>query len=266
MIALNELVKNYDNFVDRYKLMGKKAKLDSIIFLEKKFTKLQLETNQERSNCNKLCGNVAEKLRRGESTSSLIDEINSLDKKINSSTAKLTSLYKKINNKLKKLPSYPREDNVLNIPIKTTQTNLGAKDFVNEIAKIAEIRELEETTLDFLKSQENCVFEVEKLPTIVGFKNRISILSSKDDVLKIYDKLIKFLEQNAKLLIKKSIKQMKKESTSEYRTVLADRSVIDIRLVEEYYSREYSLKYHDSKKDMSRFLNQIDIFIYSKSF
>ena len=62
MIALNELVKNYDKYVDKYKLMGKKAKLDSIISLEQKFTKLQQETNAKRSNCNKLCSEVANKI------------------------------------------------------------------------------------------------------------------------------------------------------------------------------------------------------------
>lgn len=266
MIALNELVKNYDNYVGKYNLMGKKAKLDSIILLEKKFTKLQQETNAQRSKCNKLCSEVANKINEKEDTSSLIEEINNLDTQINKSTILLNALYNKINIKLSKLPSLPRCENVLNIPIKTTQTNFNVKDFVQEVSKIAEIRELEESTLDFLKSQEDCIFEVEKMPTSIGYKNKITILSTKDDIYKIYDSLIETMKQNAKLLIQKSIRQMKKDSAQEFRVVLSDRSVIDIRLIEEYYSREYSLKYHDSKTDMNKFLNQIDIYLFSKSF
>ena len=183
----------------------------------------------------------------------------------NKSTILLNALYNKINDKLSKLPSLPREANVLNLPIKTTQTNFNVKNFLEEISNFGEIKELEESTLDFLKSQEDCIFEVEKMPVVIGFKKQIAILSTKEETLKFYEKLIKILENNAKLLIKKSIRQMDKESTQEYRVVLSDRTIIDIKLIEEYYSREYSLKYHDSKKDMSKFLNQIDIIIYSKS-
>ena len=96
-------------------------------------------------------------------------------------------------------------------------------------------------------------------------KNKYSILASKEDCIKIYDNFVKQLKDNSKVLIQKSIKQLKKPSSEEYRATLSDNSVIDLKLIEEFYSREYSLKYTDTKSDMSKFLNQIDINIYSKN-
>ena len=265
MIALNELIKNSEEFNKKYKLMGKRINLDSILLLEKKFSKLQLKLNTDRSTCNKLCSSVAEMINNNKDTSEIINEINTLDKHINRDTTKLNKMYKKINTKLSKLPNLAKNDNVLNIHIKTKAQDFTINDFVSEISQIAKIQNLSETTKQYLKDKESQIFEMANLPIIIQYKNKISILLTKKEVFNAYDKLVKALKDNSRILIQKSIKSMKKESSEEYRAVLSDKSIIDLKLIEEFNTREFGLKYHDNETDMSKFLNQIDINIYSKN-
>lgn len=264
MIALNELVKNSEDFAKKYKLMGKRINLGSILLLEKKFTALQQKTTADRSACNKLCSTVAEMINQNKDMSETIAKINTLDKQINKDTILLNKLYKKINLKLLKLPGLARNENVLNLHIKTKATNFSIDDFVSQITKLSEIEVLKENINTYLQSKESQIFDTQDLPMVLKFKHKISIFLTKKDVVKVYDELVQSLKDNSKVLIQKSIRSMKKESSEEYRAVLPDKSIVDLRLIEEYKSREFGLKYHDNETDMSKFLNQIDIYIFKK--
>lgn len=265
MIALNEIVKNKEYFINKYKQMGKSANLDSIVFLEEKYSKLQLEAKNNRSNCNKLCSQVAEQINDKKDVSVLISQINTLDNFINKQTKILDKMYAKINKKLRKLHNPARCENLLNLHIKTKAKDYSVLNFINEINKISTINIINDSIKKYLKTREDYVFTADNLPMIIKYKNKITILATKEDCIQIYDNLVKQLKDNSKVLIQKSIRQLKKQSTDEYRATLSDNSVIDLRLVEEFYSREYSLKYTDKKSDMSKFLNQIDINIYTKN-
>lgn len=265
MIALNEIVKNKENFEKKYQQMGKRVNLNSIVFLEEKYSKLQLEAKENRTNCNKLCSTVADEINQGKDVGELIAKINSLDKLICKQTKTLEKMYAKINKKLRKLHNPAKGENLLNLHIKTKAKEYSIVDFVEAIGKISVVNITDKSIKNYLKTREDYIFSVDNLPIVLKYKNKYTILASKDDCIKIYDTLVKQLKDNSKVLIQKSIRQLKKPSTEEYRATLSDNSVVDLKLVEEFYSREYSLKYTDPKSDMSKFLNQIDINIYSKN-
>ena len=82
MIALNEIISNKEKFELIYKSMGKNIKLDKIISLEEEFIKLDKKSSELRSECNKLCSEIAEIVNSNSDTNDAISKINSIDKEI----------------------------------------------------------------------------------------------------------------------------------------------------------------------------------------
>ena len=264
MIALNEIISNKEKFDKKYKFMGKKVKLDKIISLEEDFIKLDKKANELRSNCNKLCGEIAKLINLKCDTSDAILKINSLDKEIISLEKKSSKAMSKINKKLKKLPNPSLEDNALNIPIKTKNTDFSKKDFLEFLNQISDIQNTNQSYKKYIASLEKIVFKAENLPQIIklkGSKKQKFIILCGLDALEILNNIQNILTDNAKYLINKSSKQLKKESSKELYSTLSDGTFVTVRFSGEFISREKSIKLYDKNLDMTKFVNIIKLTI-----
>lgn len=264
MIALNEIISNKDKFDKKYKLMGKKVKLEKIIKLEQSFIKLDKKTSELRSNCNKLCGEIAELINSNTDTSDAISKINCLDKEIISLEKKSEKAMKKINKKLKKLPNPSLEDNILNISVKTKLTDFSKESLIDTLNQIADIQTVSQSYKKYISSLEKVVFKAENLPQVIKLndtkKQNIVILCGTN-ALEILDNIQNTLTGNAKYLTIKSVRQLKKESSKELYATLSDGTFITVKFSGEFVSRENSIKLYDKKIDMTKFVNIIKVTI-----
>ena len=264
MIALNEIISNKEKFELTYKSMGKKIKLDKIISLEEEFIKLDKKSNSLRSECNKLCAEIAELVNSKSDTSEAISKINNLDKGIIKLEKKSEKAMKKINKKLKKLPNLPLENNTLNLAVKTKNTEFSKEDLIRSINQFSEIEPVEQNYNGFINSIKKVVFKAENLPKIVllkGSRKQNFVILCGINAIEILNNLQKTLTENAKYLTIKSIKTLKQESSKELYATLSDKSFVSIKYSGEFVSRENSIKLYDKNIDMTKFVNIIKITI-----
>ena len=264
MIALNEILKNKNDFIQRYKIMGKAYNIDKIVNLEEKFIEIDSRKNANRAKCNKLCSQVADVINNGQNVDSLINEINNLDKSVIKDEIKSQKAMSKINKLLKKLPNPAIDDNILNLSLKTTPNqNFGKKDFIQELNNIAKPSTLNKiTTKKFLSRVKNRVLKIENLPLIFAYEKKSNaefILLLDDSAKTQYDKLISILANNAQYVFNKTIKVLNKSSSKEAKVILCDGTLINIQFTGEYISREIGLKLYDKNIDMTKFINIIRI-------
>ena len=264
MIALNEVLKDKDKFDKRYKLMGKHHKLDKIALMEQKFIVIDKKKNEARANCNKLCSQVADLINNNKSTQELIREINRLDKQIMHYDKQSKQAMCKINKHLSKLPNLAIDENVLNIPLKTSANpQYTLTQFTQDIKSIAELIEVKRSAKYFLKSVKNQVIKHENLPQCVFTKTKKHqeeiILLLDHNCKAVLENLVLLLKNNARFMIEKSIKSLSPISSKEILVRLCDNSVALIQYVGEYISRDINLKFYDKNIDMTRFVNIIKI-------
>ena len=107
MIALDKLIKNFDEYTNKYKLLNCKADLKQITDLYSKYQSLQKQTEEMRANCNKLCGEIATIKNKGKDVGEKIKQINTLDAQITKNKIILKRAETKLNKKLGKLPNLP---------------------------------------------------------------------------------------------------------------------------------------------------------------
>ncbi len=264
MIALNEIISNKEKFDSIYMSMGKNIKLDKIISLEEEFIKLDKRASELRSNCNKLCAQIAELINSGSDTTKAISEINETDKEIIKLEKKSSKAMAKINKKLKNLPNLPLENNALNIAVKTKTTNYSKDNFIELIESISKIESVNQSYKNYISSLEKVVFKADVLPKTIKLKGKrkqkLVVLCGTNGV-EILDNLQKTLSENAKYLTIKSIKALKKESQKELYSTLSDGTFISVRFSGEFASREKSIKLYDKTIDMTKFVNIIRITI-----
>lgn len=266
MIPLNEIIEKKSFYEKKYKLMGLSFNLDKIIKLENKFISIDKECNTKRAMCNKMCNSVAEKINSNENIREQIQQINKLDKQINKLSKKSNLAMSKINKILFKLPNPPTDDNLLNVPLETSKnadfTSISFENFATNDLKLIRFDGIEK---EFLKHNKNIVLNSNDLPQIIQLKTRKNISSyiildntNSNDRL---DEIINIFKNNAKFLVLKSIKQMKKESTKEILAKLCDKTEIHVDSIGEFYAREIGLKFYDPKLDMTKFINMLRITI-----
>lgn len=267
MIALNELISHKDVFESKYKLMHKHYNLDKILKLEENFIVLDKTANENRAKCNKMCSEVAELINNQADTKELVSEINKLDKKILKDHKKSQKAMKKINKHLRKLHNLPLDENVLNMPLKTTfDETYNAGNFLAELAKIKEFSSSKQSIKQFIKEQKNVVFKFEKLPIFVKaephgkIKHEILLLCDSNATA-LFKTLSQELSEHSKYLIDKSIKYLKKDSAKEVIATLGNNTIISVEFLGEYVSREIMLKFYDKSIDMTKFVNMIRITI-----
>ena len=264
MIALNEILKNKEEFTSKYRLMGKKYNLDKIIKLEQKFIEIDSRKNKNRSACNKLCSQVAEKINKHESVDELINKINKLDKTISKDEKKSNHAMTKINKLLKKLPNLALENNLTDQSlISEANHSFGKTEFIKELNKIVNFESTKTRSKKKLLSLKNRVFKSHDLP--IGFVNFNSKNKSKFVILlnqnadKQYDLIISMLIKNAQDATDKSIKTLDKYCSKEILATLCDNSKVSVKFSGEYISREIGLKLYDKEIDMTKFVNIIII-------
>lgn len=264
MIALNEIISNKEKFEQTYKKMGKNIKLDKIISLEEEFIKLDKKSNELRSECNKLCSEIAELVDSGANTTNAISKINEIDKNIIKLEKKSSTAMKKINKKLKKLPNLPLDENILNIAIKTKVTNFSKNDFISFIKQFSKIENVNQKYKDYINSLKKVVLKAETLPKITQINSsnqQLIIVLCGTNAIEIMSKIENILAENAKYLTIKSIKSLKKESSKEFCATLSDNTFISVKFSGEYVSREKMIKLYDKTLDMTKFVNIIKISI-----
>jgi len=257
MIALNELIKNRELFERRYLLKGKKVSLNKIFLLEQKRKKLQLETESMRATCNKFCGQIAEKRSSSEDISTLISEIEDIDKNITKNSKILLGQTLKLDKMLQKLHNLPDDENQSNLQLETLGKSSSLQNLETFLNKIAQILPYDESINKLLKKKQNYLFS--ELPTIAKCSDGFMILLKKDQFEEIKTKILDYFKNNAQHIIKFSIKKLPKHCTDAYLVHLDKALSLDIEIVKEFESRKYKIKYRDVQADMTKFVCQINI-------
>lgn len=260
MIALNEILKNKNRYLNTYQSMGKNIKLDKIVNLEEKFIIIDDRKNTNRAKCNKLCSQVADIINNGDTPKNLINQINQLDRQISRDELKSKRAMKKINKLLAKLPNIPCSNNLFHLVLKSKNDKVFKfNDFKNEISKITKPNYESQIKL---KQFKNRVLKLENLPQQLHFEKRnsldiIFLLDTNANI--IFDNLTSLLVNNASFVIEKSINKLNKASAKEIIATLSDNAKVSMQFIGEYLSRDLSLKYYDKSLDMTRFINIIKI-------
>ena len=121
MIAFNKLLENIDEYSHIYELMGVKENLTPFVELENKRKEIQLKFESARSNCNKLCSQMAQTRKSGGDTSDLLKEIKELEFLMRILQNQLDFYSRRIDDKLKLLHNIPDKYNELNVQIDTAK-------------------------------------------------------------------------------------------------------------------------------------------------
>lgn len=263
MIALNEIISNKELFEKKYKLMGKNFNLDKIINLEKNFIFLDKKANELRAECNKMCSEIAELVNTKIDTSVSISKINILDKNIASLEKKASKAMKKINKMLNRLPNLPLDENILNIPIKTKESDFTKENLISEIEKLADVEYFQISEKSYLNTLRKIVFKSENLPKLVNVNSNKQkyLLLCGSNALDLFEQIKTILTKNAKYVTLKSIKFLKRDCSREITAVLSDKSIISLEFLGEFASRTKSIKLYDKTIDMTKFVNIIRICI-----
>lgn len=259
MIALNELLENFETYQKAYSEMGLKINLNTFVSLENKRKETQLKAEKTRSTCNNLCSQVADKRKQNNDTEDLIKQIELLDKKHKKLQKQLYFQGKKIDKKLKKLRNIPDTMNKKHLQIKTQKTDSTVSELIQFLGTICKSQHNECSIIEYLEDQKNKLFKESELPQMIVCKNGILLLCSAREYPKLTEQLINYLSKNAKSLIKHSIYKMKKSSSSEYFVHLMRKTYLKIAFKKEFFTREYKIKYRDTQIDMTKFVNQINI-------
>ncbi len=257
MIALNELIKNRDLFERKYLLKGKRVSLDKIFSLEQKRKMLQLETESMRANCNKFCGQIAEKRNASEDVSVLIAEIERLDKNIAKNNKILLGQTLKLDKMLERLHNLPDDENQSNLQLETLAKSSSLQNLETFLNQIAQVLPYDESINKLLKKKQNHLFS--ELPTIAKCSDGFMILLKNDDFEKTKIKILDYFKHNAQHIIKFSIKKLPKHCTDAYLVHIDKALSLNIEIVKEFESRKFKIKYRDAQTDMTKFVCQINI-------
>ena len=259
MIALNELLENFDEYQNTYQEMGLKIKLNTFVVLENKRKLIQNDFETTRSECNKLCKTVAEKRKNNEDTTEILRKITSLDKLNKKLEKQLMYQGKIIDKKLKKLRNLPDTLNKKHLQIKTQKTPSTVSELISHLGTICNSEHSEFKVQDYLETQKNKLFKEIELPSMTVCKDGLLLLCTAREREDFCTGIIEYLKNNSLSLVKHSIYKMKKSSSSEYFVHLKRKTYLKVSFKKEFFTRELKIKYRDSSIDMTKFVNQINI-------
>lgn len=263
MIALNEIIKNKDWFEKKFALMGKSFNLDKIIHLENKFIDIDAKANKLRSECNKLCAQVADIINSENNANDLIKKINSLDKTILQLEKKSSRAMTKINRLLSKLPNPAIGTNTLNLVIPSKENkDFTHISFLKELENIVNLSQINIPMKKYINLQKNAVLKENNLPfgLIKHTKNSFEIMLFLDGSAEyVQSQIESIFKSNAKYFIDKSVESLNKKANREFLAILSNNSRITIEILGEYVSREIGLKFYSTQTDMTKFVKMIRI-------
>ena len=261
MIDLNHLLNNIELYNERYHHKGLKTTVDVFSELEKERKELQLKTEKMRALCNKLCGEVPSFKARKKDTSELIEKITLLDSQIAINNKVLDRMHKKINKKLKRLHNLPEFLNPYNEQIVTRKTGIKFSELFELIEKNYNVESYSGKILKFFNEKRNFLIDETSLPLVTKCKDGYLFLCEESDVSKIQNFFLDFFEKNALSLIKVSCRKLNKANSASFYVHLNRKESFYFEINKEYFSREFNLKYRNSKIDMTKFVNQINILL-----
>ena len=259
MIALNELLENLDEFTYKYKEKGVRFDPNFFVTESEKLKNLQLIVENDRASCNKMCALLTQERLENKNTEPLLQEILKLDKKICANSKKLTKQIRKINNKLKKLHNLPVYTNQFNEQIECAKKEMSKDEFLNLIESQIKFARTKMKYEKYMKLESGKLYEESELPKAIMCKNKLVFSCTLDSLAKIKSTLLEYLKSNSFSIIKVSVRKLKKDNAEEYFVHLARNAEIGIYFVTDYHTRNYKLKYKDTKSDMSRFVQQLII-------
>lgn len=260
MIALNELLKNLTTYQSAYELMGLKSNLNVFVALESKLRETQLECEHKRSECNKKCGELFKLKNENKDVSELLHEIEILDNDVLIMQSKLEKISKQIEKKLKKLHNLPDKSNSKHLQIETLKKESDLNSLKLFLEKICKINSTIVSSKRFVKQQSEKVFDETDLKTATYTKNGVVLLCSQKDIDDIFDKLLNYFKQNSLSLIERSVSKLKKSSSRELFIHLKHRVYVKVEMKREFFTREHKIKYRDKSTDMTKFVNQINLY------
>lgn len=259
MIALNELLENIDEFTIKYRLKGVKFNPDFFIKKSEELKKLQLETENQRATCNKMCTSLTKLRQENKDTSKLMQEILTLDKTICFNTKKLNKIIKSINRRLKKLHNLPIFANEFNEQIECAKKEISKEELLDLISSKIKFDRTNLSYKKYMKSQSGKLYMDSDFPKVIMCKNKLVFSCTIEILERIKAEMLEYFKANSFSIIKVSIKKLKKDNAEEYFVHLSRTDEIGIYIVTDYHTRNYKLKYKDSKVDMSKFVQQIII-------
>ena len=259
MIALNELLKNLDEYEKAYKLMGLKVNLNVFVELEEKLKQTQLDFEHKRALCNKMCGELIIKNTAGNNTTEDIKKIEKLDAEASKLQKKLAKITNKINSKLAKLDNKPDNLNTKHLQIDTNKKESSISDLKKFFDSNYKTEQYKKSNKSFIKTQVEKVFDQKTLPFITNTKDGAVILCSLQDIDEVLEILLNFFKQNSLSIIEKAITNIDKSSAREFLIHLQNSVYIKMEVKREYFSRQFKIKYKDTSTDMTKFVNQINI-------
>lgn len=259
MIALNKLLENIEEYSHIYELMGKKENLGVFVELENKRKEIQLKFESARSSCNKLCSKMAEVRKEEKDPAPLLKEIKDLEFSIKTLQFQLDFYGRRIDEKLKLLHNIPDKFNDINLQIDTEKKASSDAEFANMLKLIMPTKHTIRSMNGFIKSQKGKLFQENELPYCVFARNGITILVTDNEVDALFKKFIEFFIKNSLNMVCVSFKELSKSSTQEYMIELRKSKFLRLELKREFFTREFKIKYKNTKEDMTKFVNQINI-------
>lgn len=262
MIALNELLNNLDKYSQKYQQIGFKANLDKIKKLENNRKEVQLLSEDLRAKCNKQASEIATIKLQGKNFKKELNAVLALDKKINKLNKKLENQGKAINKQLKKLRNLPETVIAENQDISCAKNPKSIDEFTDLIfeKKGYKIFSSNNTTNSYIKDVRGRLFEENALPCLTKCADGIICFFTDFDLQTEFEAILNTLKLCASKITRIKSSNTAISSADEYVAALADGD-INLELIKEFNTREFSIKYKNSKIDMTKFVNQINIII-----
>jgi hypothetical protein len=260
MIALHELIKNRENFETAYKFLGLSENISEIIKLEDERKKVQLDYEAIVAKTNLSCSEIAKLRKQNLDTNTKIKEIECDEKKIKKLQKHLDIYEHKINSKLNKLHNLPDQLNEKNIQIETKNKSSDFNDFSSFLKSLMQNYCSSEKINKYLKKLKNRVFDESELPQCIFLKNGTLLLVSDTNLDFILGQLLQFFKENCMNIVMLSAKSIDKSSTTEYLVQLNKNEFLKLSLKREFFTRQFKIKYKNQSLDMTKFVEQINIF------
>lgn len=264
MIALNELLDNFQEYQEKLIKRGIRTDLTEIIKLENHRKNLQLKYESLKANTNKLCNQLAIKKYQNENLTQIYNEIINNEKNLKKYEQDLAILNKQINVILKSLPNLPDEFLLQNRIISKKNLSGVLKDFIKFIENIKffklDLKPTKSNNLNlYLKNFSNYVFNSQQNLLLVVNALQYILLVPKEEFDLIVKSILLYLSDNSLKIIKCKTPSTNLSSSSEFLSYLNRELKIKIEIKKEYFTREFNLKYRNTKTDMTQFFNQINI-------
>jgi len=259
MIALNELLSNIEKYKIMYNKIAFKFDLDEFIKLENERKTIQLNYENLKSSCNKKCNEYALNKLNILETKSLYNEIIFLDKEIKNLSKLLENFNNIINRKLNKLPNLPDYYIEKNITISQTNKSILFTDIINHFANNFTFQNFNNKIEHYPKSIQNKLYSEENVNQLIKCIDGIIIFTTDYQLDNILNEFINYIKYNSINLKNIKTTNINKDSTNKYIAKINTNQSISINLIKEYYTRKYNIKYKNTKIDMTKFVNQINI-------